>query len=126
MDNFFRAVRLSFRHRGTFILTVICALAVAMMWGGNITAVYPMVEVVFNGQTMPEWVDAEIAKSEQRITEFDQRIAELKLALTDGSGLSRPQEIELGNLPTRRNAEQEALDRNRWLRPWIHAYLPDD
>ena len=122
MDNFFRAVRLSFRHRGTLALSLFCALAVAIMWGGNITAVYPMVEVVFNGQTMPDWVDAEIDKGEKKIEELA-----AKAAAFDGKAkLTSQQQLELGNVETRLRAEEAALDRNRWLRPHIHAYLPDD
>ena len=41
MNNFARVVRLALRHRLTIVGTVLSALAVAVLWGGNIGASIP-------------------------------------------------------------------------------------
>ena len=40
---------------------------VAVFWGANITAVYPFVEVVFQGKTLHDWIDQQIEKVEKDI-----------------------------------------------------------
>ena len=44
MKNFLRVLRLSLRYRFTFVASIVCALGVGVLWGGNIGAVYPFVE----------------------------------------------------------------------------------
>ena len=73
MSNFLRVVRYSLRYRFTFVGAVVCALAVGVLWGGNIGAVFPFVEVVFRGQSLQEWVDTEIVKAEDNLGEIDEQ-----------------------------------------------------
>ena len=42
-------------------LAILSALLVAVLWGGNITAVYPVIKVAFQGESLQDWVVAEIA-----------------------------------------------------------------
>ena len=43
MKNFGRALRLALHYRWTFAGSVACALMIAVLWGGNIGTVYPIV-----------------------------------------------------------------------------------
>ena len=56
MKNFLRAARMAVRHRCTVAAIVVTALLVGVLWGINIGAVYPFVEVVFRGQSLHGWV----------------------------------------------------------------------
>jgi len=84
MKNFARAVRVALKFRVTLTATVVCAILVALLWGGSISAVYPLVEVVLRGETMSQWIDQRIEYGEQTKADFDEKVAELKrvLALT--------------------------------------------
>ena len=119
MSNFFRVVCLSLRYRVTVVAAVLCALAIGVLWGGNIGTVFPFVEVVFRGQSLGEWVDGEIQKSANKITELDNEIAELRAS---GEDSGRHYQV----LSTRRQAEQAAEATYHRLRPFIHRYLPND
>ena len=57
MKNFFRAVRTALRYRWTLAGLVISSLLVAIFWGANLGAVYPIVGVVLKQQSLHEWVD---------------------------------------------------------------------
>ena len=46
MRNFYRVIALAFHHRFTVAATLLCSFAVAVLWGGNITAIYPVVDVI--------------------------------------------------------------------------------
>ena len=55
MNSFVRSLKLALRYRWTLVGSVLCALAVAVLWGGNIGAVYPLVEVSLKGETLRDW-----------------------------------------------------------------------
>ncbi len=60
--NFGRVVRMAIRYKFTFAATIVSALMVAILWGVNIGAVYPVVEVVFKNKSMQQWVDEKITE----------------------------------------------------------------
>ena len=46
MHNFKRAFKLALAHRLNVAVCVVTATIVAVLWGGNLTAVYPVVEII--------------------------------------------------------------------------------
>ncbi len=74
MKDFYRVLRLAFRYRLTFVLSLVCALGVAVLWGTNIGAVYPFVEVAFRGESLQDWVNGRIATARQAIDDKNQQI----------------------------------------------------
>ena len=66
MNHFGRALKLAFRHRWNVVGCLLTSLAVAVLWGGNLTAVWPVVDVIMNDSSLPEWVDQQIAAQRQR------------------------------------------------------------
>jgi ATP-binding cassette subfamily B protein/subfamily B ATP-binding cassette protein MsbA len=78
MSSFARVVRLALRHYWTVAASFLCALVVAVLWGGNIGFIYPIVEVVGMKQSLSDWADASIADANRRIAE--QAAAEKRLA----------------------------------------------
>ncbi|MEM7477070.1 MAG: ABC transporter ATP-binding protein [Planctomycetota bacterium] len=64
MKNFFRALRGAATFWPSLILATICSFTVAALWGANIGAFYPILEVTIKGKSMHVWVDEEIARYE--------------------------------------------------------------
>ena len=125
MQNFKRSLKLCLRYRWTVVAGVLSALAVAILWGANIGTVYPFVEVVFKGQSLRHWVDAEIEKTQQSLGEAQGAIAKLDAEQTaapvnEQSAIARQRDI----IALRSTADEKALAGLQRLRPWIHAYLP--
>ncbi|MDR3109555.1 MAG: ABC transporter ATP-binding protein/permease [Planctomycetaceae bacterium] len=61
MDNFYRAVRQTFRFKGAIVITVVCAFLIGILWGGSIgTVVYAIVEISFENGTFTTWIDKQI------------------------------------------------------------------
>ena len=58
--NFGRVVRMAIRYKFTFAASIVSALMVAVLWGANISAVYPVVEVIFKNKSMQQWIDGKI------------------------------------------------------------------
>jgi subfamily B ATP-binding cassette protein MsbA len=69
MKNFRRAIGYALKYRAMLVGSTACALLVAVLWGANIGSVYPFVQVVFQGQSLPQWIDNEIAQTETRLGE---------------------------------------------------------
>lgn len=127
MKGFSRTVRLALRHQWTLGLSLACALLVAVLWGGNITVIYPFVEVLFQGKSMPQWIDEEIAKQIKAIAEFDDQLALLNGQLpqvkpTEASKL----QASIDRIAARRQAEESTLEWYKFLQPSIHRWMPRD
>src|SRR5687768_18479932 len=107
MNNFGRTLRLVLRYPWTLAGSAFCAIMVAVLWGGNIGSMYPIVEIIFagekGGQTLQQWIDEGIAREQQTDTEIENDIQrldkQLNLAAAD----------ERGELQSKRDACQVDL-----------------
>jgi len=127
MKNFGRVVRLALRYRLTFIVSIISALLVAVLWGGNISAVYPVIKVAFQGESLQDWVVGEIDKSQQAIVDQGKVIAQLEEQLATAPPERQPAiRNKIGLAASRIDAEETAIERYTWLQPYVDDYLPSD
>ena len=119
--NLGRALKMAMAYRTSIILSVVCSLGVAALWGANIGAVYPFVEVVLAGKSTHEWVDDRIVDSKAAI----ERVQGEKAELTSIQGpLSKDQEARLTQLDFQLKSEQDKLALSEWMEPWIKSYMP--
>lgn len=78
MNNFFRAVRLALQYRFLFAVSLICGLLVGLFWAANIGTVYPFVEVVLEGKSLPQWIDAKVIDSQELVATLQQQAETVK------------------------------------------------
>ena len=78
MKYFFRVILLSLRYKWTILASVLNALLIAVFWGVSISAVYPLVEVVFEGETIHSRLETSIANAEKRSDHIRDEIADLR------------------------------------------------
>jgi len=125
MNSFLRALRLTLRYRLSLVGVLLSAIMVAVLWGGNISAVYPVLKVCIHGESLQTWVDEEIANAERAAAELRQGIAALEASQDAQSEFDRSEaEFELASLQDRLKAERRSLAVSRRLRPIIHNWLP--
>ena len=148
MGNFSRAIRKSWRYRGALAGLVLSAVAVAVLWGGNLGTVYPIVSVVLKQRSMRDWVDDSLTDARRRRDELTSSVEEIlakaRLVSTAGqsSGSSdsldlvkaKPSELKsILSAPDYRNLvrarsqifhEEKAIERYQWLRPVIYRVMP--
>ena len=127
MKNFGRVVRLALRHWTTIIGIVISSVIGAFFWGANISAVYPFIEVVFQGDSMHGWVEVRIKDAERRAAELRSEIQALQPKRTAADSRQRSEidrSIKLKEKTYR--VEQKAIGWYRWAEPLIKRHLPDD
>ena len=127
MKNFRRAVSMALQYRWNVAAVVISAVAVAVFWGGNIGALYPIVEVAFQGRTLQQWIDDEIDKANEKTRELVEEIARLETLAADADKEEADRlQDQLGMLRNRWEAEQTALGWANWLKPKIVRWFPND
>jgi len=125
MKSFARAIGLAIRNRPTLLGVIFTSLAVGVLWGANIGVVYPFVEVVFEGQSLQQWVDREIEASDKRAGELAKESNALRETLPHLSGDDyRLALARINYLQADGDAEALAVRQYRWVQPYIHAYLP--
>ena len=131
MNNYVRALRLALRYRATIFVIIISSVLVGVLWGANITAVYPFVQVVLRKQSMHDWVDQKIEKARVNSARLQASLRDLQPPDDQSSELepqSSNHEIQFQQALLKEDlkAQQKALGRYLWMEPYIKAWLPDD
>ncbi|MEM1304578.1 MAG: ABC transporter ATP-binding protein, partial [Planctomycetota bacterium] len=71
------AVRLLLKRPAPLVGSIACSLLVAVLWGGNIGILYPVLEVTLRGQSIQEWQGEGVAELEAEAAEIQQTLAAL-------------------------------------------------
>jgi ABC-type multidrug transport system fused ATPase/permease subunit len=77
MRNFARLVQFAWPYRGRFALSLGCAVMVALLYGADIAAVYPLLKILFYNENCQKWVAAQIATLETDLRVLEARQGEL-------------------------------------------------
>ncbi len=64
MRNFRRSMWFSWAYRRQFVASVLCAMFVAVLWGANLSVLFPVLKLLNSKQNLQQWVDSEIASHE--------------------------------------------------------------
>jgi ATP-binding cassette, subfamily B, bacterial MsbA len=125
MKNFRRVLLMACRYRWTLVGAVLSALGVAVLWGGNIGAVYPFVKVVLEEKSIQSWVGDEIERGSKTIADINREIAKIEAQLA--AGPNQPKlEASLHRLQSRLDIETRARDWYVWAKPHLDRWLPND
>src|SRR5436309_8613149 len=78
MKNFLRALRCSLPYKGRLVISILCALLAAVFWSLNFTAIYPVLQVLGKDQSLQDWVDARLKKTQKTIAELQAQMDDLE------------------------------------------------
>ncbi len=124
--SFGRVVRMAMGNKLTFAAAIVSAIAVAILWGGNVGAVYPFVEVGLLNQTPQDLITKRIAESQRTVAEKTAALDQLNRRLAVAAKNEQPEiRDEIDALNDRLWAEQWAQWVYGRLKPYIDDYLPD-
>ena len=125
MHNFMRAVGTALRYRSLLAGILICSLAVGFLWGANLGAVYPFVEVILNEQSMHEWMDDAIEKSNTRIGSLREESRSIKAKpRSSDSQLAIQDERRLDACRAEIKTLTDRLAWQLWYRDNLVVFLP--
>jgi ATP-binding cassette subfamily B protein/subfamily B ATP-binding cassette protein MsbA len=121
MRNFGRALADAFGFWPLLLVATLCSVGNGAIWGLNIGALFPVVEVTIAGESLQDWIQDEIAESHHRIAELESQIDDTRKGAN--SDLADSQ-LKLELLQTRLDAEKAGLESSLRLKPYIDRYLP--
>jgi subfamily B ATP-binding cassette protein MsbA len=129
MHNFLRALREAAKRWPVLAAAMLCSAGVAALWGANIAALFPIIEVTLKGESLQHWNEARITAAQSRLDAAEQTRFELTAALEE----HRLDEVEarearqrLDTLTLTTHADRATLHSARRLGPWIDRLLPVD
>jgi len=127
MKDFRRVLRLCVRRYWSVLGVLATSLAVALLWGANISALYPIVEVIFAGQSLPEYADRTLADVDAQLVGMDVQIESLSAQLAQAdfsSEESRKLTLQLEATREQRAAIAKSVHYLAWIKPTIDQYAP--
>jgi ATP-binding cassette subfamily B protein/subfamily B ATP-binding cassette protein MsbA len=74
MKNFLRAVRFAMPYRRRLVLSVVCALFAAALWGLNFLAIYPVLKILGAEQSPQTWVEERIKEAQDRVNYLQKQV----------------------------------------------------
>ncbi len=86
MKNYFRTVRQLLRLSKDTGSIGFCAIMVAVLWIGNIGGAYPILQVITKGESIQQWIESDIVKSNEKIAGYETQIVELTKKLEAANG----------------------------------------
>ncbi len=126
MKNFRRALHEALRFWPTLLVATMCSLAVAVLWGGNILAFYPILEITLNGETVQSWVDREIETHEKNVTSLQTKVSTLQLEHDQQATQSKDLDRQLRKAKNDLLVEQGTLFSRQKMKPWVDRWVPPD
>ncbi|MCU0703941.1 MAG: ABC transporter ATP-binding protein/permease [Fimbriiglobus sp.] len=137
MRNFLRVLRLSWAYRSRLVLAAVAAVLAALCWSLNISAAFPILKVLIQGQNLHEWVDKEIEQFEQQANDpkklSDIRNMRAKQKELDENPIADDREDTLRRLARDIALKEKELAhahekaaQHRWLKLNAICHLPDN
>lgn len=130
MRNFGRALTKAKPYWRTLVVAAFCSFAVAALWGANIGAFYPILEVTIRGKSMHQWIDEEVAKADALVLQEKGEITAqtaLIAALDENRGEDVSQaKLRLADLESQLKTDRAKLLGYQKMEPWIKSYVPSD
>lgn len=127
MKNFRRVLRLALQHRLNVLGCVVTAVCVAVLWAANLSAVFPVVDVIMTDRALPEWIDDQLADHEKEAALHQAEIASLESQLAEVAADSQASlriQSDLIENNHQLQIHDEAAAKYRWASPYAHKYLP--
>lgn len=121
MHNFTRALKVAINYWPSLLLAMLCSLGVALIWGGNIGAIYPVMEVTLAGKSLQTWNAERLVESQQRSAEIEKELQGLA-----NRNLNPKEHHRQSELQTKLQSEQAIQIAAARMQPWLNRLFPVD
>ncbi len=129
MHYFLRALRDSAKRWPLLVAAFLCSAGVAGLWGANIAALFPIIEVTLNGKSLQSWNEERIEAAEMRIAagqkERDTLEADIEGSRLDGAKAAAAR-TRIDSLKLSMRGDEAIVYSSKKLQPWITRFLPSD
>jgi len=129
MHYFLRALREAAKSWPLLAAAMLCSAGVAALWGANIAALFPIIEVTLRGESLQAWNSDRIEESETRITEGQAECRKLEAELAAGTRTGKDlawARHRVDTLKLNIAGDQAVVYSATKLAPWLDRFLPVD
>ena len=129
MNHFLRALRDAVKSWPFLLAAFLCSACVAGLWGANIAALFPVIEVTLNGESLQSWNGRRLVDAQNRIDAGDQEASDLKASLaanTIADAAATKARSRIDTLALNRRGDEAVVYSARNLAPWLDRFLPKD
>jgi ATP-binding cassette, subfamily B, bacterial MsbA len=116
MSNFYKAIRESLHLAPIVALATLCSVGIAVLWGGNITALAPVIEITLSNQSIQSWLEKESDKLTREIEDLE---TQQKNTAVENSAAQ-------AEFTEKISTAKKSLDWKKWQLGWANAFLPSD
>ncbi len=129
MNHFLRALRDAVKSWPFLLAAFFCSACVAGLWGANIAALFPVIEVTLNGESLQSWNGRRLVDAQNRIDAGDREASDLKASLavnTIADAAATKARSRIDTLALNRRGDEAVVYSARNLAPWLDRFLPKD
>lgn len=118
MKYFLRALGEGTRHWPALVAAIACSFGVAVLWGANIAAMFPLLETTLSGHSLQETHAARVEGLREKVSAGETELAALQAA-------DKPAEpVAIEALEARLQLDRAALSSGEWVQAKLEAWLP--
>jgi len=129
MHYFLRALREAAKSWPILAAAMLCSAGVAALWGANIAALFPIIEVTLKGESIHSWNENRLEQAEKHLEAGSAEQAQLDAQIAEG-GLAGKELVQararLDTLNISMGTENAVAVSARKLSPWLDSLLPRD
>ncbi len=129
MGNFRRVLALTLDHKATFVGVIVTALGVGVLWGGNIGALYPFLDMAFQGRSVHDRVEEKIEALQKEAAALNQRLEAARTrydAMPDDDPAAHGLEAEIAAVEKALGWNERSLGWLRWTQGFLDRNIPRD
>jgi len=129
MHYFLRALRDAAKRWPLLVASFLCSAGVASLWGANIAALFPIIEVTLNGDSLQSWNSRRLSDAKTRIDSARKEQADLeaKVAAGDLAAAEAARiRTRLDTLSLAVRGDEAVVYSSEKLGPWLDRLLPTD
>jgi ABC-type multidrug transport system fused ATPase/permease subunit len=126
MKDFVRALGFTWPYRWRFVTSLACGLVVAVFWGANISAIYPLLTILLENKTLVSWADDKMVAARSDIERMNEEITDRErdaAAAPDSDDKSRITSI-IARRQEQLSYKQAELSLYERARPYLERFSP--
>lgn len=126
MKNFIRSIKEARSYWKSLLLATVFSLVIATLWGANIGAFYPILEVTIGGKSVHTWFDEQIDFQQQRLIQLKNQIDDLKLREAQAAGSQLTEvSLQLQTCLAQQEIDNKKLTGYQEAFPWVKRWVPE-
>lgn len=126
MKNFIRSIKEARSYWKSLLLATVFSLVIATLWGANIGAFYPILEVTIGGKSVHTWFDEQIDFQQQRLIQLQKQIDDLKLREAQAAGSQLTEvSLQLQTCLAQQEIDNKKLTGYQKAFPWVKRWVPE-